>query len=149
LDGRWVVIPPENTPGPFMACWKSAEDFCGEPQPTWQEAVRAFCKEEMVDHPDTEVEVWNVRPPQSPAIPFGHYALTNLVDAADLTEDYMIDAASDYLRKVTPEQSADLEKVVTAAVEGWLERHNLKPDWWVGVERWNVTLGQAEKGGGL
>jgi hypothetical protein len=114
------------------------EDYTGSfpnPEEALLEAVR---NSEGLSSPPTEIYVGAI----SQADPQASDHAESIVNAMSRRAfiDYG-DSAANYLRNLTPEQSADLELSIEQTLLGWLRKHNLMPTFvkFEGIREYPVT----------
>lgn len=154
--------PPDELRGNWSAELHGAETWrdLGK-HDSWWDAGMALIKEELSDwrsiakqhrfedrsHDDeivpqnTKIDVAIVRRPREPEM---------LIDADDILdkivqcdhEDYCMECAEDYLLNVPNDAKNSLTEMLRTTLARWLDRHDLRPKWFVVGERWTVTAGE-------
>ena len=126
---------------------------------TWWDAMLEFA--EVFDHEaydqdapteSTPVAVAIARKPDAPwkvAVNDGDQVRRFILEQTEGAEDYMIDAAEDFLERLTLDQLDDLRDVVRAAIESWFKRHKLEPCWFICEHVRTIALSWAYLAEGL
>jgi len=90
---------------------------------------------------DAKIDVGIMRIPREPE---------TFIDADDILdklvecdhEDYFLECAEYYLQHVPKDAKDELTFMFRNLFGQWLERHNLRPKWFVVGDRWTVTAGE-------
>ena len=159
-----ACLPPDDLRGNWSAELPHAESwrYLGGTFDTWWEAGLALIEDQMdevwdggrkldlrwrerISVPDeTEIDVGIFRTPEPPEeLICGDHIFDALCELEH--EDYMMECAEGWLDN-TPKLARDnLESVIRKAVGEWLDRHNLRPTWFVVERYWTVTAGQIRQ----
>ena len=157
--------PPDDLRGNWSAELEVAETWrdIGK-HDSWWEAGMALINEELTDwrsiakqhhfedrsHDDeivpsnTKINVAIVRRPREPE---------TLIDADDILEkivecdhdDYCMECAEGYLHSVPKDAKESLTEMLRKTLARWLDRHGLRPTWFVVERYWTVTAGQIRQ----
>ncbi len=83
--------------------------------------------------------VGEVKPPLQPEEWCGDYFLDLLTQLDEDCDDYYGDWASDW-RRDTKEQRAELAEAVKSLVAAWLDRHDLRPRFFIVATAWEYVV---------
>ena len=149
LRGNWSAeLPHADTwrdlGGTFDTWWEAGlaliEDQTDE---VWDEgrSIERRSREHISVPDQTAIAVGRFRPPKPPEeVLWGEHVFDALCELDH--DDYCIECAEGWLTNTPKPVRDDLESVIRKAVGEWLDRHNLRPTWFVVERYWTVTAGE-------